>query len=187
MEITFSDEQTQNAIDFSKMEQKSYKSVKQFEEDLKWFVHNCRSIFAQCQSIKAASKELIGCVKAQIQTIQACTECYEDLNEFFTKGTSTKQCSQLHLLLWAKATDCNIFRPAKVLAVNADKKLLQIQFFGDYSCWFLETMDNDFYLYSDECPEKRRGPRPKVYSKALKVSFFCFTNLIFFQFYVGSL
>lgn len=174
MKIRFTEEQTQNTIDLVKMQQKSYDTIKLFEDDIKWFEHNCRSIFPQNRKIQEASKELIGSVQEQIETIRACAECFRNLNEFFINGSITKQCSQLHLLLWAKAPDCNSYWPAKVLAVNAEEKTVRIQFFGEYSCWLLRTMDEICYLYSDECPEKKRGARTKLYSKALRVSSFLF-------------
>lgn len=148
------------------MRQKKYRSVKQFEEDLKWFVHNCRSIFQQNDEIQAASEKLIGFVKDEILTSQACEECYENLCES-PEISATKQFSKLHLLVWNKCGEY-VYWPAKVLAVHADKNMIIIQFFGDNSTYLFPMESNNCYLYSVDNAKKKRGSRQKFYLKAIE-------------------
>lgn len=148
------------------MKQKRYETIQQFEEDIKWFQHNCRSIYPQRAEIQAASKELFGFVKDEIQTIQACEECYDNTCEY-SKTSVTKQCSTLHLLVWAKSWGSS-YTPAKVLAVNFDKEMVIVQFFKDYSTSVLPITKTNCYLYSAKSPENE--PDPKANAKALKVN-----------------
>lgn len=155
-------EQTQNPIDFSKMKQKKYETVKQFEEDLKWFEHNCRTIFSQMDEIREASKRLIGFVRNQIEIIQACEECYENQQKHGQIGFSMA-CSKPHLLLWA-ADEGYGFLPAKVLAVNIEKNEVFVRYFGEHT---KDTMLGQLcYLFSKEHPIELILPR----TKAMKVS-----------------
>lgn len=153
------------------MEQKTCETDKQFEEDIKWFIHNCRVNFPRKRGIQNASKQLIKCVKEHIQTIEivSCDECYQNAYEYLTKKLVEKPCSKQHLLLWAKIRGYGYW-PAKVMAI--DKKEVYIQFFGEYSIYALEIMHKNCYLYSKEYPEKKCGRRSKLYSMALNVSFF---------------
>lgn len=165
--MRFTHEQTINTIDFWELQQKPYDTVKQFEEDLKWFEHNCRTIFPHDHGMQEASKELIGYVKERIQIVQSCAECYESTHEY-VKNSERKLCLKRHLLLWAKAPDCGIYWPAKVLAVNTQEQTVQVHFFGDFS-WCTFPVGSCF-LYSKESPQKKRGPHLKIYNKALDVS-----------------
>lgn len=147
------------------MEQKSYESVKQFEEDLKWFNHNCRTIHPQNVGIHKASKELIKCVKGEIQYIQACEGCYENL---LKNGRSfvSKPCSKPHLLIWGKVKGFSYW-PAKVLTFNVDNQTIYVEFFGDYSNCILSV--SNCFLYSKDHPEKK-VIRQKSHRTAIKVS-----------------
>lgn len=138
------------------MEQKSYDSVKRFEGDIKWYVHNCRSIALKWQPIKTASLGLIDCVKELIHTIRNCDECFVNLYEYFTIESITKACSKLHLPLWVKSERYEQYWPAKLLDANVAEKTVRVQFFGDYSCWSI--MDTNLYLYSKDSPEKKGEP-----------------------------
>lgn len=72
------------------MEGKKYEDVAQFEEDLKWFIYNCRTIYPRDFEVEESEHELVQYVKEIIQYIRHCAECVE--------GT----CSKLHLVVWAK-------------------------------------------------------------------------------------
>lgn len=169
-DIQFTNE-TSNAIAFTEMKRKSYETIMQFEEDIKCFVQNCRSIFPERQEMQDTVDELMENIKEQIETIRACSTCYENLYERYTRGWAKKQCSKLHLLLWAK-TQQNTYWPAKVLAVNVEENMVRIQNFGDYSCFLLPVEENNFYLYSQKRPGKANEADPILYTEAQKVSSF---------------
>lgn len=148
------------------MERKCYDSVSQFENDLKWFEHNCRSIFPQENKIQAALKGINDYVTEHIKFIQACGGCYQNAYEH-CGGSSVKQCKKLHLLVWAKVTGY-VHWPAKVLAVNAENGQVIVQFFGDYT-WCILPVRNCF-LFSKQNPERKRGPPTKQLRRAMAVS-----------------
>lgn len=152
------------------MQQKTYETGKQFVDDVKWFLHHCRSVHRQKLELQMACEELIQNMNVGVQTIDACATCYQNMYEKYKQGSVKKQCTMLHLLVWAKSKVYDCYWPAKALAVNATDKTVCIQYFGDFSCYLLPTTDNNCYLYSDECPEKKGGGRPKILSKALLVS-----------------
>lgn len=151
------------------MEQKRYKTVNEFEEDLKWFDHNCRSNFPQNGGIKKALKGLFKYVKDEIQFIRACDECYENQREYGQSAVSTA-CSKPHLLLWAKIKGYT-FWPGKVLTVNVNEQTIHVQFFGDNARCILPA--SSCFLYSKNHPEKRNHCR-KLFNMAIKVSLNCF-------------
>lgn len=162
------------------MEQKTYESVKEFEDDIKWFKHNCRTIYPHDREIQKALKRLIGCVKGHIQIVQivSCDECYENTYDCCTKNSITKPCSKPHLLLWAKVKGYSYW-PAKVMAISIDKKKVYVQFFGDYSNSILKITRNNCYLYSKEYPDGKSHPHSESFSEALFVRiFFCSFDLI---------
>lgn len=166
IKIKFNEEQK---VDLVKMKQKSYEIVEQFKDDIKRFVHQCCSIYPQSE-IQEASEKLIAYINEHSETINACTECYQNLLDYHENGSIKKQCSSQHVLIWAKSQKYDSYWPAKVLAVNCEEETVRIQFFGDHSCWSLPTKDDKFYLYSTKRPETKTGPRPKPLSKALEVS-----------------
>lgn len=167
MNIPFGNE-PQIAIDFSKMEQKPYQSVDQFEDDMKWFQHNFRTCFPRIRPIQEASEKLIQTVKEQIHIINACEECFEiAYDKLYVPNAAPKHCSKPHVLVWAKLDDFR-YAPAKVKTVNVVEKTVHIQYFGDYTSRILRC--SDCYLYSTKNPDGVRGFRPKTYTAALKVS-----------------
>lgn len=151
---------------------KEYETVKEFEEDLKWFIHNCLAIHCQDRKIRSATRRIIGCVKdfVQVTKIVSCPECYESVHEYCKKGYCTKPCSVPHLLLWVKIKS-NEYWPAKLMSFDADKKKVSVQFFGDYKRYVLEITRNSCYLYSEEYPGKGTIRHLKEFLKARKVSF----------------
>lgn len=166
MAVRFTHKQTINTINIWGMQQKPYETIKQFEDDLKWFEYNCRSVLSQDKEIQVAIKALIIYVNEHIEIIRACGGCYQNAYEF-SKGALVKQCQKLHLLLWAKVGGYSHW-PAKVLAVNAEKRQVIVQFFGGYDWCILSV--RHCYLFSNDNPEKKRGPRAKSYIKAMAVS-----------------
>ena len=177
LQINFTEEQTQNAIDFLQIQQKKYDNVKLFVDDIRRFHHNCRTISSRKYQVQT-SKALIDCVEEQIETIQACDECYENLYECFTERSDPQQCSKLHLLLWAKSTVYNVYWPAKLLSDYPEEKKIRVQFFGDYSCFSMELGNNNIFVYSKESPEKKGDPDLRLYTKAIKVSSFHFIQIL---------
>lgn len=170
-EIQFETERTQNAIDFSQMMQKSYENFRQFEDDIKWFKHNCRTIFSQNPEIQYASRELIGFVKEQIEEIQACKECYKNACKHGAKSL-VMVCSQPHLLLWSENGMASYW-PTKVMEVNVEKRQVHARFFGDYSwiSWRYGSSHSDSFLYSKDHPQNRLLDHyPESYDTAIKVS-----------------
>lgn len=155
-----------NTIDIWGMEQKSYESVKQFENDVKWFEHNCRTIFAQNKDIQVTSNELVRYVKQNTDMIHACEQCFQNALEYAC-GELVTQCKKLHLLVWAKITGHSAW-PAKVLAVDTQNGQAVVQFFGDYT--FSTLSVRSCFLFSKERPERKRGPRTKQYIRAMEVS-----------------
>ena len=156
------------------MKQRTYETVKQFENDIKWFGHNCRSIYPHDRTIRNQSKWLIEFVKESIKVtyIVSCVECYGNACEYDAKKIVTQPCSKLHLLVWAKVSG-NSYWPAKVIHVSDDKKSVFVQLFGDYTVRDLKITKKNCFLYSKEYPEKKSGRASKPYLKALQVSF-CF-------------
>lgn len=181
VKIKFPHQQTPNAIEFSEIEQKTYESVEQFENDIKSFVNHCQLIHPY---LKEASEELIESVEDQIGTMNACVTCYENSYEFQTTGSVENQCTNRHLLVWANTRhyDDDGFWPAKVLAVNAEEEMFRIQYFGDYTSLSLPLNKHKCYLYSKGCPDQLEGVYTDEYYKALDVSSF-YLNLNFFQIY----
>lgn len=142
------------------MKRKQYANVRQLEDDIKWFVHNCRTIFAQGCEIREASDGLIDYVNLHIQLIQACTHCYEDA------CVNSMSCSK-HLLVWAKVKG-HRYWPAKMMAVKVEKRKGYVRFFGDGAMDILSV--DDCFLYSKNYPDHKKFYPTKLYNKAIKVS-----------------
>lgn len=161
------------------MKQKRYETVKQFGEDLKWFEHNCCTIFHGNCEIKKASTRLIEYVKKEVQMIRACGECYE-LAIKYGASSVTQTCSKPHLLIWAENENCG-FWPAKVMSVR--KNVFFSRFFGEDSMKILRSFFPFFcprYLYSEDHPNYKSRGR-ELYNKAIKVCYhtvFVFYNRI---------
>lgn len=163
MDIKFT---TENAIDIPQMKQKSYETSKQFENDIKWFRHNCRTIYSQEREIQKASNRLIAFVEDQIEDILACDECYENACKFGPRSL-VMTCSKPHLILWHRVGDYGCYWPAKLMTIDVEKRKVQIRFFSDYT---KEIVSADYcYLYSKDHPMKKVGHR-KSYRTAIKVS-----------------
>lgn len=143
----------------------SYESVKQFEKDVKWFAHNCRTVFPQEQGIQIASTRLIGYIKEHIEFINACAQCFL-ISYQYASNSFVVQCKKLHLLVWARITGYSPW-PAKVLAVDAQKGQAVVQFFGDYTWCILPA--RNCLLFSKNSPEKKRGSHTKKFIKAMEV------------------
>lgn len=159
------------------MKQTVYESVKQFENDFKWFQHNCRTIFPGRRNIQTASNQLIGYVQVHIRIIQACEECFRNTVETLTgNNAGTKQCSKLHLLLWAQVQGYRYW-PAKAKAVNVADQTVCVQFFGDLTNSILPC--HGCYVYSIRTPDRVKGAHPRSFAKALRVSsLFCRRKII---------
>lgn len=171
MDIKFT---TQHAIDIPQMKQKSYATVKQFENDIKWFRHNCRTIYSQEREIQKASNRLIPFVEDQIEDILACDECYENACKYGPRSL-VMACSKPHLILWHQVGDYGCYWPAKLMAINITERTVQIRFFSDFTKAIV--LADYSYLYSKDHPTKKVGHR-KSYQAAIKVSskFFLFFN-----------
>lgn len=148
------------------MKRKSYKTVRQFNDDIEWFRHNCRSVFPKNRRLQEASNELIAFVIAQIDDILTCTECCTNVPKYGARSFAVP-CSTPHLLVWAQNGNFVDYRPAKVLAVNLLQSKVHVRFFGDHS--WSDLPANRTYLYSKNCPEYS-GCDPESYNKAIKVS-----------------
>lgn len=150
------------------MKRKLYKSVSDFVEDIKWFVHNCCTISIKGEEKeKKATNDLIGYVEEQIQLIQACGECYENAYEC-GKSSVLMLCSKPHLLLLAKFK--SHYWPAKLMTVDVENKTAHVRFFDDYAKSILPV--RNCYFYSENCPEGKyiiRKRSSKMYSKAKEV------------------
>lgn len=172
MKTEFNDEQIRNETIFLKIRAKSYETVKQFEDDIKWFARHCRSIDPQLkQEPHGVTEQLVECVEEQIETINACAACYQNLFDAYTKDCVEEQCTNRHVLLWAKAQNQHCYWPAKVLGVNAEEKTVRIQYFGDHSCCSSPVEDDNSYVFSWTIPYKMNNARTKAYSVAKRVSY----------------
>lgn len=158
------------------MKRKSYETFQQFNDDIEWFEHNCRTVYPREQQIQNSSKRLIEHVKEQIQLIELCKGCYENACASKFNGNSLVQpCSQPHLVIWMKSMFDRCYKPAKVMGVDVDKNLIYAYFFGEHArniSRFIANGSEKKFLYSKTHPDGKLG---HSYPKAIEVSL----NLIF--------
>lgn len=148
------------------MLRKTYETVEMFEEDLKWFAHNCRVIIPQEGE---TTKELIESVVEQTLLIQECDKCYDNLFDCFTSGAVKKQCTKNHLAVWIRSERYGCYWPTKIIVVNVQEETMLVQFFGDYSITRV-NINTDCFIYSIEEPEENIVDYEPLYLQARKVS-----------------
>lgn len=155
------------------MRDKTYENVSELETDMKWFVHNCRTMFPRVEAVQKAAKELLRCSNEEIECIQVCADCY--INAFQHPETSfALPCETPHTLIWAKAEGF-IYWPAKAMAVD-EENLVKVRFFGDHTVSVVPALN--CYLYSKDHPEDSSDcGYEELYDLAVKVHVLIIINI----------
>lgn len=153
-------------IDFAQMKMKSYETFSQFEEDIKWFIHNCRTMFPRDQNVQNAAKKLMKYYEKEIHSIQTCEECY---NNAYDHGdiSFTLPCENPHLLIWAKAAGYGYWL-AKAMYADNENEMILVRFFGDHTT--LDLPESDCFLYSEEYPLDTNESTSYEYNLAITVT-----------------
>lgn len=145
---------------------KCYESVSELEADMKWFAHNCRTMFPRKSEVQNAAKQLVSFVKEEIQSILICAECYKNADDY-EENSFVLPCENPHILIWAKAEGF-IYWPAKAMTV-VDGNSLNVRFFGDHATAVVSAFA--CYLYSEDNPNDSNDCDVELYNMALEVSF----------------
>lgn len=126
-----------------------------------WFLGN--------EDVNKAIKWLIDFTKNEIYTIRLCHECYwnanHNRNDWFTMS-----CTKPHLLIWAKQKGFPYW-PAKLMAINREKRTIDVQFFGQHERLVFTSKDPVCYIFSKENPSSIIGPSKVSLDEDIYVSF----------------
>lgn len=131
------------------MRAKVYNSLKEFEDDLKWFDYFCRVERKSSSAIVQSSKELLTFVKGEALSIQACEECFLNAYEHGVVRGFVIPCKSPHIMLWARMQNY-CYWPSKAMWVEDTLKLVNVRFFGDHTTATLPA--GNCMMYSKDHP-----------------------------------
>lgn len=144
---------------------KSYETVREFLDDISWFVHNCCTKYSSCRDIVKAATSIRKIIEDELYNLMLCKQCYQNAHDF-PNESMTKLCNPPHLPLWVDCKEYGIW-PGKFMAMKNNK--VTVRFFGEYKNYDQEV--TDCYLFSKEMPVNSHGvPTDTAFKLALLVS-----------------
>lgn len=152
------------------MQTKTYESMVDFENDLKWFDFYCR--VNKKQKVKPAVNSLLKIVKEEVVSLLACEECFLNAYQHGTDAAFIMPCKTPHLLLWSY-WDGYCYWPSKAIWVEDTKNLVNVRFFGDHTTSTLSAAN--CYLLSEDRADN--GTKIEGFDHAMTVSFFYYLNI----------